>query len=344
MTTSIYSGRVYHARTKCVSSPIEHAFSYPVWMALIDLKQVEEQPESLHPSPSILVSFAQQKQGWWSIPALARWKREDHFGENKLLSKDVKKLVCERTGMAEDLIDRIELLTNLSFFGKFNFNPVSVYYCYSKLSKLVAAVLEVSNTPWLDKRLYVLHFDKEASDGNQSYRMCWEKDFHVSPFMDGSHYYDWIIKPVENDSLRIEAISKRRAKETEIVPWQGPHLSGDAPTTVVDLESIQDLPTSFIVKLDLKRVSWDKVSRTILTNPVMPLAAVLWIHIEAFKVWYRGVAYITPPSGSRPLDLKDALKHLIVFIFAAVVRYGIILPVDMLRRLIRSILSRPASS
>jgi DUF1365 family protein len=337
MPTSIFEGKVYHSRTKCVSSPVEHSFSYSVWMALIDLKQVEEHREAI-PS-SFICSFDPNKV------ALTKWRRSDHFGKNENLSVDVKELVNLRTGIEQ--IDRIELLTNLSFFGAYNFNPVSVYYCYQQKQKdeeedrLVAVVLEVSNTPWLDKRMYVLKFDQDKTL-NMKYEVCWEKDFHVSPFMDVSHYYDWILHPLRNNDqkLSISAISKRRDLKSAEVKWDTPHVHGGEPIKLTDSSSIEDLPTTFVVKLDLRRVPWDHVTSTILTNPIMPLAAVLWIHVEAFKVWYKGVNYVNPPVDSRELGFKDAIVHLIVFTLATLVKYGIILPIQLLRKVITQLAFR----
>ena len=296
-------------------------------MALLDLEQVEERPETIY--SSFLCSFSQNNSSF----ALTRWRRTDYFGSHPKLSVAIKTLVRERCGLE---IERIEMLTNLSFFGVYNFNPVSIYYCYVK-EILVAAVLEVSNTPWLDKRMYVLRFDSSEPNG---YRICWEKEIHVSPFMDVSHYYDWILRPLENggEKLTIEAISRRKAIDQPLVPWNTPHINGGEAIVQVQSEEVKSLPTSFIVKLNLKRVPWEKAWKTILGNPVMPLAAVLWIHVEAFKVWFRGVPYVLPPLRSRILEAKDAFVHLIVFAIAAFVRYGILLPTELLRNLLRKIL------
>ncbi len=66
----------------------------------------------------------------WSAtrPAIARFRREDHLGENKLdLATAVRRFVLEQTGIT--VTGPIRLLTNLRYFG-YGFNPVSFYYCF----------------------------------------------------------------------------------------------------------------------------------------------------------------------------------------------------------------------
>jgi DUF1365 family protein len=309
---------------------VEHSFSYPVWMALLDLDEVEND-ESLELS-SRWCSFSTQKF------AVTQWRRKDHFGSNEKLSVDVKDLVRSRLGLEN--VGRIELLTNLSFLGLYNFNPVSIYYCYanddSSQTGLCAIILEVSNTPWLDKRIYALKYSNIAVDDMVS----WEKDFHVSPFMDGEHVYHWNVPPMNKDGkIIVNAVSTRTKKaiDSKLVDYPGAHMNGDGPCKLNENGSSERalLPKTFVVKLQLERVARERAYRVILGNPIMPLAAVLWIHVEAFWVFWKGVTYVDPPAGSRNLGLKDAAKHLIIFFIAALVRYGVIQPVETLRMLMR---------
>ena len=50
----------------------------------------------------------------------------------------------------------------------------------------------------------------------------------------------------------------------------------------------------------------------------MPMSAVLWIHLHAGAVMYKGVGYVLPPPGARPLGLRDLLVHLLVFLVAGI--------------------------
>ena len=321
MRSGLYQGNVYHGRKKCISSTIDHSFTYPVWMALLDLDEIEagKVPDSFW------CSFSPGKL------SVTKWRRSDYFGEaEESLSKSIKSLVENRTGL---MIRKVWLLTNLSFLGVFNFNPVSVYYCFNSEEQLCAAVLEVSNTPWLDKRIYVLKIQHEND------LVCWEKDFHVSPFMDKEHDYIWDLS-TPGEKLVIHAISKRRNLEYSQIDWTSPHVSGDAPCTFISRDSIKDHPTSFVVRLDCRRVELKDAAACILSNPCMPLEAVLWIHIEALKVWWNGVSYVNPPPKSRQLGTRDALKHLLIFSIAFIVRYGVVVPVQAMKQMFCSLLLR----
>ena len=70
------------------------------------------------------------------------------------LKTSVQQLVREHTGKTPD--GPIRLLTHLSYFGYCQ-NPVSFYYCFSADGEtLETVVAEVTNTPWGERRCYVL--------------------------------------------------------------------------------------------------------------------------------------------------------------------------------------------
>ncbi|GLE07172.1 hypothetical protein PINS_up017147 [Pythium insidiosum] len=65
------------------------------------------------------------------------------------------------------------------------FNPISIYYCMSAVdaTQCLFVVLEVTNTPWLEKHCYVLRVSEQserAVDGLMDVRFV--KELHVSPF------------------------------------------------------------------------------------------------------------------------------------------------------------------
>jgi hypothetical protein len=102
--------------------------------------------------------------------------------------------------------------------------------------------------------------------------------------------------------------------------------------------TLADGQTTFVVNLALKRASLGDTWKVLVRNPMMPLQAVLWIHYEAFRVWFKGVAYVAPPeANSRPLGMADLLKHLLVFSVVGVARYGVFVwvVVMMWRRFLR---------
>ena len=131
---------------------------------------------------------------------------------------------------------KILLVTHLMYFG-YCFNPVSFFFILNEQDDgIEAVVLEVSNTPWNEMSLYVLHpssvdvtmsqiypsdspkslsaKDSVTTNNNNSiqnnnvsssseiktyYYRC-EKKFHVSPFMTMDHDYEWKFQ-LEDDRI-----------------------------------------------------------------------------------------------------------------------------------------------
>jgi DUF1365 family protein len=175
--SAIYSGFVHHTRRKVEGvSPAAHSFRFSVWMALIDLAETKQGGGAF--AGQRLVSA--DGRSWNAFC----WLRRDHFSDRRPLRANaavaatadtpataaaaaddddleacVRRLVRKETG--RDTTGRVLLLTNLRCFGLV-FNPVSIYYCLDAAgAALEAVVLEVSNTPWLEKRLYVLPFFRD---------------------------------------------------------------------------------------------------------------------------------------------------------------------------------------
>jgi DUF1365 family protein len=162
MNSCIYKGSISHKRRGKVAND----FSYSLFMLYLDLAEL----------PTLF-----DRYWFWSTNkrALARFKREDHFGDKQQpLDQSIRDLIAERTGQSVD--GPIRLLTHLSYFGHC-FNPLSVYYCFDRAEQLQYTVLEVSNTPWGEQHCYVLSADNKTSERFHHYRFA--KDFHVSPFL-----------------------------------------------------------------------------------------------------------------------------------------------------------------
>ncbi|MBJ7519158.1 MAG: DUF1365 domain-containing protein [Solirubrobacteraceae bacterium] len=174
MTASaIYEGRVAHHRRE----PIDHAFSYPICMLLMDLDELALL--DAHPLWST------------SRPAPGRFRREDHLGDPAVpLADAVRDEVERQTGTRPD--GPVRMLHTPRTFGH-AFNPVRFYYCGDPADVVLA---EVTNTPWGERHSYVLD-----PDGGQA-----DKVFHVSPFMDMEHEYTWRLSE-PGERLHVEISS-----------------------------------------------------------------------------------------------------------------------------------------
>jgi uncharacterized protein len=164
LRSALYEGRVTHHRF----TPVDHRFTYPIAMVLLDLAEVEAVCR-LHPL--------------WSAerPNAVSFRRRDFLGDPAVpLDVAVRDLVAERTGVRP--AGPVAVLTQLRTWG-WLFNPITTYYCYDATgTRVETTVVEVTNTPWHERTAYVL-------DGTGSHRVT--KAMHVSPFlpMDLTHHF-----------------------------------------------------------------------------------------------------------------------------------------------------------
>ena len=177
MTASaIYTGTIRHRRF----AERERAFDHGVAMAYVDLWEL----------PNLLGGRLVARR-----PGLVRFRREDYFG-NGPLDSAVRQELWQRLGWVPD--GPIRVLTHLRSFGHC-FNPVSFYYCFDRDERLRALMAEVTNTPWGERKTYVLE------GGDRILRGESEKAMHVSPFMGMNQTYDWrVAEPSETLSVHIE--------------------------------------------------------------------------------------------------------------------------------------------
>lgn len=184
-SSCIYVGTVHHRRY----APVIHAFRYSLFLAFIDLDEVD----ALFRYPRCFST---------TRFSAIRFRRGDYLGDpNRPLVDCVRELVEDKTG--EVVKGPIRLLTQLRTFG-FVFNPISLYYCFDSDAKnLIAVVADVTNTPWGERHRYVMSLSSNHSN-DVAVAEC-PKKFHVSPFMDMAMQYRWSIsQPAEQLTVRIE--------------------------------------------------------------------------------------------------------------------------------------------
>jgi uncharacterized protein len=172
MQSALYVGKLRHRRF----SPRPHAFSYPVYMAFLDIERL---PELMRVSPFSAYN------GWnWTA-----YDERDHFGDRRRPLRERLQSDAARHGVSLPA-GRIFLLTHLRYLG-YVFNPVSFYYCYDAAGQLELMMAEVNNT-FGESYNYWLHAPNEQ-ESQTAKRYHTAKHMHVSPFMDMSLAYDWIF-------------------------------------------------------------------------------------------------------------------------------------------------------
>lgn len=254
MHSSIFSGQVSHSRT----SPQAHSFQYRLFMMFLDLGELDRVFEG---------------RWFWSTsrPALARFKRENYFGNPaQPLDKTVRDLVQDNSGARPD--GPIRLLTHLSYFG-YSFNPINLYYCFDRDDTRVETIVaEVSNTPWGERHCYVLS-DRMNLGSDQIRRFTTGKELHVSPFMDMNVTYNWLLTE-PTDEL------------------------------VVRIDNMLDQQRFFNASLILRRqeISGPALARMLVGFPLMTLKVIWGIHWQALRLWLKGCPVKTHPAKQTSLQ------------------------------------------
>jgi len=237
-------------------APVNHGFRYRMFMLYLDLAELPDLFE----------------RNWlWSAhrPALARFRREDHFGDPALpLDQSIRALVAQETGQCPQ--GPIRLLTHLRYFGHV-FNPVSFYYCFDENdSRVETIVAEVNNTPWGEQHCYVLPQRMNAGRNGHG-RYFPEKIMHVSPFMQMDVAYDWRFNaPGENLTVHME--------------------NSHAGSKIFDAT----------LSLRREEISGASLARALAGYPLLTLKVVGAIYWQAFMLWIKGAPVHDHPGGVRP--------------------------------------------
>lgn len=241
MHSALYHGWLDHRRL----APRRHAFRYRLFMAYLDLTELEH---------------VFRGRWLWSTRrrALARFDRRDHLGDpTQPLDEAVRALVAERTGNRPE--GPIRLLTHLRYFG-YVFNPVSFYYCFDAAGRTVEAVVaEVTNMPWGERHCYVLRPERPGAEPLRAQSV---KAMHVSPFQPMALQYDWQVQtPGETLAVHM-ALRPAEAGATRAKPLFGATLA-----------------------LTRVPITGAALAGTLLRFPWMTAKVIAAIHWEALRLW-----------------------------------------------------------
>lgn len=152
-TPALYDAVVGHVRRPVHGSAVGNAFSYRVYLWLVDLDHLPVLPRGLR----------------W----LARFDARDHVGSPEgSLRANLDEFLA---GHGIDLAGgRILMLANARVAGHV-FNPISVHWCFRATGELACIVAEVHNT-YGGRHAYLLRPDASG-------RVETDKVFYVSPFL-----------------------------------------------------------------------------------------------------------------------------------------------------------------
>ena len=203
--------------------------------------------------------------------AVARFRSSDYGDGSDLgLGEQV------RTKLTPVLTHRptgqIRMLTQVRRWG-WLFNPITTYVVWGEAGP-VAAVLEVSNTPWKERTAYPVVLTAEGDRDACRFVGSTRKTMHVSPFLNEAHDYAIsLVFPKPGDiELSIDVIPQRAAA----LPIVSTHLA------------IHRQPVS-------RRV----LARTLLT-PIPPHRVTFGIHWHALRLAIKRVPFVAHPKRRSP--------------------------------------------
>lgn len=177
-------------------------------------------------------------------------------------------------GIAAD--GRIEMLTYPRMFG-YVFNPLTTYYCHGRDGVLKAILYEVSNT-FGGRHAYVL----PARDDSETVRHACDKQMYVSPFMPMECRYNFVMR-----------------------------RPGDRVQVLINEDDTNGrlLTASFSGKR--VELSDGALFKALLSHPLMTLKIVAGIHVEALKLFLKGVPYVPrqPGDGGNCTPSGDRRAH-----------------------------------
>lgn len=273
MNSALFVGCVRHRRY----SPVKHSFTYPMFMPLVDLDELDTLQASVRGFGMHVMNFARFREADY----LRDTQREDggEASDGQAAAK------CIGLRLKRAVLDKLEILTGVRMKGRvmllcqlryagIYFSPLNLYYLYDEHDNWRWVLAEVSNTPWNERHYYALPATSDWSGDT------WQeqKAFHVSPFNPMNQYYNWRLRAPDKQllvHLDIHSVeSNRKVLDATMMMKRQPFTS---------------------------RGLWQLIAQT----PIQTVKIVTGIYWQALRLWLKGAPFYSHMPGRPP-----PLRHL----------------------------------
>jgi DUF1365 family protein len=239
LPSAIYEGEVVHRRFQ----PKEHRLSYRVFSLLLDLDELHELDRSLK-------LFGHNKR------ALFSFHDKDHGAlDGQTSLKDWVHGHLQKAGLPGGDI-HVKVLCYPRILG-YVFNPLTVYFCYTREGTLAAILYEVCNT-FHERHTYVV----PCVNTGETVRHSCEKALYVSPFMPMDCSYHFTTDPPA-ETVAVRIMETSRGGKMLYAAFEGNALP---------------LTDGNLIKIFLK-------------YPLMTLRVTVAIHTQALRLLVKGLRF-----------------------------------------------------
>jgi DUF1365 family protein len=269
LRSALYEGTVTHRRAEPA-----HGFDVPVALPLLFLDELAAL-RSVHP----LADFdpAPHRRRW---PAVLRFHRDDYLPSG---APTVREAVRDAVvGAGGSVRGPVAMLGHVRTWG-WLFNPLTLYYCFDPSGLHVEwTVLEVSNTPWRERRSYVV-----GPPGVHRFA----KTLHVSPFLPSQGGYTLRYSP-PGEEIRVSlAVASPPLPSSS--SYGRPH-EPDPDSTPTQLAAAMVLQRRALDRAGLARLLWG--------HPFMTTRVSGHIYAQALRLVARGTPIHRHPGPSDGLQ------------------------------------------
>jgi DUF1365 family protein len=277
---ALYVGEVVHTRF----APRRHHLRYGVFQMLFDV-------DGLDALAARLTWFSHNRFNLFSLD-------DGDHGTGRRAPRQSLRAFAESQLKAAGLgftPGRIRLLAMPKVLG-FVFNPLSLFFCEDASGRLAAVIYEVHNT-FGQRHAYVVPTARpKAGEASGVLRQACDKAFHVSPFMGMDMAYRFAVRP-PGDPDRDGRLDP--APLSVIV-------EGYARTGAEGALGEKLIFAAFTgTRSELSDAA---LLRQFLALPFLTLKVVAAIHLEALKMWFKGLRLVpAPPAPAESVSVGHPL-------------------------------------